>query len=332
MPSPRFQLGTATDAADVISQLCDFCVTQGYVKDEYVGASGKAAVHYADGLVKIYPSFRWDTTAKANVGIFNALGWTNGQNPGNHPDDSGQGVISGTDATIATGRCAPLINGAMSYWFFATPNHSVYAVAKVASDTFVHFGFGAPQALDLNNAPYEFAYGHAFKSGAAAGTAVHVGSSFLLDALVDDTGVAFAASAHIEGMPNKTSSKWGVVGNIATPGTDRGGATRNKLLGGMRGGFVARAFGRPGNSNLFGIVPFTPIVIGAKQSGGTNIHLLGIMQNLGFVNMEFYAGGQSIIVGSTGNPWYLFPTHKKTGASTIGTGYSGIAYYADPGS
>jgi len=337
-----FQTGTATSVADLLtgtSGLAAFATSlgsPGWVQD-YV-ASDRLFLHYAVGAIAHYMGFRWDQAGTpANVGIYQATGFVNSSTlPGNQTNDSGQGAVASDNATLGTGRCAPLVNGSMPFWFFGSRTSSgsstyVHAVVQVATDTFVHFGFGTLGRIGNAWTGGEYSYGHAYKATDQHGSAVNTASSFLLDALCDGgAGAPFRATVRAQFLPNPAPSVWGVCGKFSTgPGTDRSGATRSAIMGGFRGGFLARAFGRWKSDTSIANVPIYPIGIMANQNSGADGYLLGSMRDIGGVNIQFFNAGDVVSIG--GDDWVLFPTQKKSGDNVVGSTYwSGIAYKVIP--
>jgi len=324
--------GTANDIPDLFTQLATFAQAHGWTKDSSGVNTERLFLHHTASAT-CYTSFRWDSGAPQYVGIYHALGYINSSTaPGSHTNDSGQGVISGTNATIGTGRHAKLTNAPMPYWFFQSDanaaTHYIHCVAQVADGECVHFGFGAISKVGDLWTGGEYAYGSAYKATDTHGSAVNSDSSYLLDGLCDSSsGAPFRASLHIEGIPGQAVGKWGVVGNFASAnaGTDRGATARTKTLGGFRGGAIARAFGRIGSNNQLGLVPIYPIAAATLTEADAVIRILGEINDVGGMNIQAYELGDTMLIGA--DTWYVFPTKKKSGDNVTGsTYYSGIAY------
>lgn len=314
--------GTAANVLALMQAIRDFATAYGWTNDH--DASDRLHLHKGT----LYVSFRWAASNPTNVGIFHALGFVNsGTDPGNHTDDSGQGVISGVDATIATGRHAPLINGSMTYWIFEDTSY-LYVVVKTATNDYRHFGWGAVDEVGDDWTGGTFAYGWRWNSGSSDFDllAVRTDSAMLLDAL--GTELAFAASVHLEGIPNQAAGKWGVVGDLSSAGTDRGSSARTKIVGGFRGGIGRQ---HPWSSqNQAGLVPLYSIPILAKVNSDTDLYLLGTMPGVRGVDLSFFAAEDSIVIG--GQTWRFFPS-KARGAYdgvTQTTAKQGIAYLVVP--
>lgn len=336
------QAGTATGVVDLMTKLASFA-TVGLGWTVNYNPADRLFLSYSPTV--LFPSFRWDATppgagARYNVGIFHGrqFGGT-GFAPGDNAHlDSGQGIVSGVNATIATGRHAPLINGSMNYWFFgATNGRYVHVVAQTDVADFVHFGFGSLVKISSSGSwtGGEYVYGHAYNAANEHGAAIELTSSHLLDALCDAAGGApFRASLRMKFIPDQGASEYGVVGNFATSGvgTDRGGATRSKVRGGFRGGFTGRAQGRYGADTHVGLAPMHPILIGANTTdggGANNLYLLGTMRDVRALNVQFLEPGETFIYGP--DTWMAFPTKRKSGDDVAGSAagssyFSGVAY------
>ena len=216
-----YSIGTATNIGDLFTKLSSFAQAQGWTED--YAASDRLFLHKST----VYVAYRWDSGAPLNVGIYHALGFTSsGTAPGSHTDDSGQGAVSGTDATIAAARSVLLVNSSMAYWFMAGTTY-LHVVVRLATNDYRHFGCGIlnPKIGDAWTGG-EYCYGWRWNAASSdvSNLAVRTDSSMLLDAL--GTEPAFAGSLHLESIPNQAAGKWGLVG-----ATLSGGAGNDRLTG-----------------------------------------------------------------------------------------------------
>ena len=88
-----FETGTATSHEDFFNQLSTFAVANGWTEDEHDTVNDEIAL----SLSTIFVSFRYNNTDA--ISIHQALGFTPGNTPGNHPDDSGNGLKTGAITT-----------------------------------------------------------------------------------------------------------------------------------------------------------------------------------------------------------------------------------------
>lgn len=316
-----YEASQSTSMIDFFTKLSTFAVANGWTEDhsDYV-TNRRLAIHRST----VYVQFNWDSATPANVGVYQSTGFTgSGTAPGNHTGDSGQGVVSNTNATIATGRHVALDNDTNNYWFFESDTY-LHAVVEVTSGVFAHFGMGILSKFGDNWTGGEYAYGVKQGSLVASNGAIDAAGSYLLDGLTSNSNVAFMASLKMSGIPNQGASTWGVVGGaITTPGNDRGGSARSKVYGGYRANTMARAFGRIGSSNAQGLVPGYPITCFA-QTSTSDLYYLGSMPDVRGINMQYYVAGDEVTIG--GDTWVIFPSRQKSEFNTAGSKYQGIMY------
>lgn len=324
------QTAQATNIADLFSQLSTFAVANGWTQDH--SASDRLFLTKSTCSV----AFRWATSSPTCAAIYQHTAFINSStNPGNHTNDSGQGNISSSNATLLTGRHVLLPNSSMTYWFFED-NDYIHVVVETASQQFVHFGFGILEKIGTWTGG---AYSYGNRNDPAGGTsslALRPLSSFLLDGLAGTstptTVRPFCSTIHMEGMPGAGgSSRWALAwaGGNANVGTDRAGNARLNVQGGFRGGPVARAFGRMGNSIGSGLIPMYPINCYYDNPAADRWYPIGYMKDVRGMNIRYYNGGDEITVGS--DTWVVFPARYKTiVSSTAGTRNLGIAYRKVP--
>ena len=329
--------------ADFITKLDTFLVSEGWTSDELNLGGGEWGI----SRDTIFAQARWDTGTPSTIGLYHSLGFISPATlPGNHTNDSGNGAISGTNATLVTQRSFTTTNTPVQYWAFTSTGSPHYAHIVVQTTTvpqFVHLGFGIIDKIgDWTGG--EYCYGARNQSGFTSSVAILPGTTALLDGLSADASFPqpsnmeeFVATVHIEGLPNQLgggSGKWGVaMGNqgLANLGTDRAAVARARLIGGFRGSLIARAFGRFQSTAVDGLIPMYPIALWYED--GSNVivplnadYLLGFQQDVRGMNIADFVGGDIAPIG--GDDWYLFPTFAKgeTGSLSTTSGHQGIAY------
>ena len=313
---------TVSTMTDFATKLDSFAVANGWTQDEFNSGTGRFAL----SKTTVFMSFRWDTGDAQSLGVYQALAWVTSTDPGDHTDDSGNGKVSGTQATIATGR-AVFLASPVQWWGFEDANY-IHFVVEISGGVYIHGGFGIIDKIgDWTGG--EYAYGFKHKTGTATNVAVSVETSALLDGLSAFSSIEdFVATMHIEGLQNQTASgKWGVcVGAHSSLGTDRGSTGRDKIVGGFRGGPMARPFGRFGNDTFTGLQPMYPILNWYVDTTTGDTHPLGWMKDVRGFNGEFRVAEELITIG--GDTWQVFPTRIKgsTGALTNTSGHQFIAY------
>lgn len=315
-----YETGTATSISDLFSKLNTFATTAGWTIDH--SASDRLFLTRTVSGNTCSVAFRWSTTSPTCAAIYQHTAFiSSGTDPGNHTNDSGQGAISGTDATLLTGRNVLLPNGTMPYWFFEDDNY-LHIVVEAATQQYRHFGFGV---LVKSGTWTGGAYSYGWRNGSTGTSdlAVTETASHLLDGLAGSSTPAtqrpFMATVHIESLPNQTASgKWGLAwaGGLANTGTDRGGTARENLQGGYRGGPIARGIGRYGGAVTNGLVPGYPIGVWYDDRVQARWYELGYMPDVRGANVNNFSGGDEILIGS--DTWILFPAKYKTVISANG--------------
>lgn len=325
-----YQTAQATTIADLFSQLETFAVAQGWTSN--YSASDRLFLTKSTCSV----AFRWASSSPTCAGMYQHTAFINSStDPGSHTNDSGQGAVSGSDATLLTGRHIPLLNSTMTYWFFEDTNY-IHVVVETSSARFIHFGFGTLDKLGTWTGG-EYSYSSRIDpAGGPSNLATRPLSSWLLDGAAGVTSATtvrpFCSVIHMESMPNQTGSgKWAVAwaGGAANTGTDRGGTARANVQGGFRGGPVARIFGRYGGAVTSGLVPMYPIVCYYDDPSNARWYEIGRMSDVRGFNVKNFSGGDEIVVGS--DTWVVFPARYKTVVSNSGgTRNLGMAYKVVP--
>lgn len=316
-----YQTGSATDLADLVTKLFTFATANGWTSDQLSTGTGQAAFHRGN----VYISFRWNTTTPLHMGLYQALGYTGGNQPGQHPNDSGDGAVSSTNSSLLNERCVSEIgNGPFpSYYFFDSDTY-LHVVVETSTDVFRHFGFGELTKFgDWTGG--EYCYGHMRASSGTPITSTHcVG----LDALFSDGSLRErCATVHLEGLPGMAgASKWGCVGNFTTaPVNDPAGNARVLVRGGLRGGLIGRQFGIVPAGSASGLQPMYPIGLFYRNLANSNCYWLGWQTDVRGCNVRFHAPKAEVTIGS--DVWVFFPmTKRTTAAETEASQYAGIAY------
>lgn len=315
---------TTSGLSDLVAKVNAFLVANGWTSDELNVGTGKWAMHKG----AVYFSGRWDTAGPNNLGLYHALGYTGGNDPGNHPNDSGCGNVSGSDASLGTSRHVPITNAPVRYYGFTDGGDCFHIAIQVnASLTFAHFGAGILNKLGATYTGGEYCYGHR-----SNGTSPHTGtgSTFLLDGLLEHAspgGNGFAASIHLEGLPGEgASSKWGVCIADNTPGNDRAAVARIICQGGFRGGPIAHSMARFEPSLTKGLIHAYPIAAFYRRTNASgDIYPLGFLPNVLGFNLRNQANADELASGS--DTWKVFATSIRsiTGGADSTTKLQGLA-------
>lgn len=326
-----FETGSANDLEDLLSKLSTFATaTAGvWVEDEFDTGNGKFALHKSAGFGDIYVSARWDTGTPLHLSLHQALGFTASNEPGTHPDDSGNGYntnSSHTNTNLASERhVSDLGDGPFPSYFFFEDDHYIHVVVEIDTDTFRHFGFGFLNPKHGTFTGGEYCYGH--RTIQSTNHSPLNGADYaLLDGLC--TQEPHCPTVHVEGLPNQPgSSKWGVcfVSASGPINNDTGGNAREGIQGGFRSGPIAGELGKFTGSALTGNVPMYPITIWHRDYTDDRIRPLGTMPDVRALNIRHFLPRQEVVIGS--DTWVMFPFSLKTLDNIVERSYySGIAY------
>ncbi len=330
-----FETGQAADIPDLIAKLSTFLQANGWTEDQRDNTAKQFAFHKGT----VYFSGRWGSDTANIMSLHQALGYTGGNAPGNHPNDSGQGynaTSSQTRTNLFTERNVDFVGTGPypNYWFFekdASPAY-IHVVVEVSTGLFVHFGSGTLSKFgDWTGG--EYLYGHYHPS--TNNNELLGDSSIGLDGLGNSTSSTDEdryATLHIEGLESQAvSGKWGVVWARDTSlGTDTAAVARAFIQGGLRGGPIASDFGFFAGSPTTGLIPGYPIALwhvnGDVGVGtGTKVRLLGYQADVRGVNIRHFSPAQVVPYG--GDDWLVFPMSLRDINSVArGSGYLGIAY------
>lgn len=319
---------------DFLDKLRAFAVANGWTQDEWNTGTGRLCLSKSPGASTIFVSFRWDTGTPANIGIYQALGWSAATDPGNHPNDSGNGKISGTNSELDDERHVLVADPPVQWWGFED-DHYIHAVIQTNLNRYHHIGFGLLDKVgDWTGG--EYCYGFRYQYNFSSSVAVLGGTSMLLDGLTVDTGgqqqdmQLYAATLHAEGLPNQGGSgKWAVVmGNQPSGdlGVDRASVARIHVVGGFRAGPIPRIFGRFSADSEKGLIPMYQIAAWHWDRTTGDVRHLGFQKDTRGVNIQYFGAGDEVVIGS--DTWTLFPSLIKSvgGVITNTTAFQGVAY------
>lgn len=323
-----YETGTATDLANLLGKLLTFATANGWTQDEFDTVNGKIAFHKNN----IYISGRWNVATPLVLSIHQALGYTGGNEPGTHPNDSGNGYNTTSDHTntlLDNERSVPNIGDGSfpSYYFFEDDNY-LHVVVEISSNVFRHLHFGEiDKYSDWTGGEYCCAQ-YQWVAGP-----IDFRNNCCFDGLFEDTGgdnKRRASTIHIEGMPNQdAASKWGQIwgyhDSAATIPDDTAGEAKISCQGGFRGGPIARMFAWIPSGSTSGMISMVQIGLWYVDISTSFVYLLGYLPDVRFLNIRNFAPKQEITIGS--DVWVIFPLSEKTTSAGVNTTYySGIAY------
>lgn len=320
-----------TSINDLMVKLDAYLVLQGWTSDQIDTGAGKWAIHKTGIGDDVYVQARWATASPTVIGLYQSTGFINtSTDPGNHTGDSGNGVISGTNATIATGRHVN-VGTPIRYWAYVDTDyvHVVVERQSAGERQFVHFGFGVLSKIGSWTGG-SYCYGWLYDTATGAGN--RLSCTVLLDGLAATDATSnmqnYVATVRLSGFRNQLASQWAVIqGANSTLGTDRAANARNRVVGGFRGGPIARAFGRLQTQNQKGLMPGYPVMVWYWNTTNNHVEPMGFQKDVRGVNMQFYSPADEITVGS--DTWVVFPSHIKypgSGLAAGSSGYQGIIY------
>jgi len=329
-----FETGTLSGIADFWSKFNTFVTANGWTQDQLDTVNRRYAFHKNS----LYLSSRGASDTFSAVSLHQALGYTGGNMPGKHPNDSGQGynaTTSQTRANLITERYIDFVGTGPypTYWFFendASPAY-VHGVIEVSVGRFAHFGIGELVKFGTWTGG-EYCYGHHINGSSMQ---LQPDSCIGLDGLASSTAGTDedrVPTLHCEGLPSQPGTgKWGVVWARDTSlGVDDAGVAREYIQGGFRAGPIASDFGFFAGSIVNGLIPMYPIALWhvtgdiAVGSGALGRYI-GYQADVRGINIRNFTPGQEIPYG--GDTWIVFPSSiRDTAAITGSSGYQGIAY------
>lgn len=335
-----FETGALADIPDLWAKLSTFLTANGWTEDQRDNTAKRAAFHKvaASGNL-LYFSTRWGSDTANIFSLHQALGYTGGNAPGDHPNDSGQGynATSGqTRANLLTERNVDMIGTGPypRYWFFekdASPCY-IHVVIEVSTGIFVHFGCGEIVKFGTWTGG-EYLYGHYHPTTNTTG--LQNDTSVLLDGLHSSSSgdnPNRVPTLHLEGFSNQAvGGKWGVVwGRDSNLGLDTAGVARCFVQGGYRAGPIASDFGFFAGSLQNGLIPMYPIALwhvngDVAVGSGSLARYLGYMGDVRGINLRNFSSAQTVPYG--GDDWIVFPSSlRDTNTIARASGYQGVAY------
>jgi len=349
-----FETGSATSLSDFFAKLSTFLTANGWTNDTAADASpasGTQAYHKGSVGSGVWVSFAWDNTGGGtenieDLAMYQALGYTDGNESGTHPDDSGNGY-NGANPHVNNNldnerQITNFGNGPYpSYHFFENDTNPTYVhiAVEVTTGRWVHFGFGELDKFgDWDTASGgEYAYGYRLSNTTSSITNVHTNSIGLSGYLEWSVGGSIeakcAATMHMEGWPNQPSGgKWARVSgqyqNIESDddaGEDTAGVAMVSVGGGFHASPIATQYAYISASTTSGFIPMYPVACFYYDWTTKYAYLAGWQKDVRGINMKNFAGGDTVLID--GDTWYVFPCGIKSVANVAFGSYNmGIAY------
>jgi len=321
-----YETGTASSQQDLLTKLSTFAQANGWTQDELDVPNKELCLHRST----CYVQFRWDAIASTgSIGVYQSTGYTAGLTPGNHPEDSGSGLI-GTGAITTQRRVAEIGDGPFTAYYFFEEDYYIHCVLEYAAGLFRHFGFGILEKVGSWTGG-EYAYGHVWYQGVASARDNPLDSRHALpfDALGSTTNTDYMTT-HAEALPGQAANgHWLVSWAGTTPGNDRAAQARGCSFGSLRGGPLSHAVAWLPVNPSNGYVPLTPIQLFYRRDPGLSTekwYLLGSPKDVRVVNIRYIAPAEEIAIGAA--TWKFFPWVRKQWlqADTDESGYAGLAY------
>lgn len=311
---------TYTDLDDLMTKFVAFAVTNGWTQDDLDLASNEAAISKGTKFM----SWSWDV-GQSRIFWFQALGFTGGNSPGNHPNDAGPQTGNARGTVIADGP-------ANADFFSGVESGSEYLIAAVerAPGLYTYWAFGdlikvgdwtGGEFLGKQSWP-----GHG-SAGADQDAPFDARNIPLLDSLHSEGGQG--DTVHIEGVHSQPAlEKWGEMRGSGSTNTDRNGEPRALLEGASRGGpwFNSLNFLEVQPTN--GFIPLQPWPIHYRSAAQWT--LLGFIPGMRGLKIRFITSREEFTLGS--DVWKAYPWVKKSDADS-GTPESeneGMAFLKTP--
>ncbi len=306
----RYYSGSYGDQDALIVALDAALVAEGWTQDELDTVTNNRAAWHIGNL---YVSASWNGT---DLLLYQALGYTGGNAPGAHPNDSG-----------SSHRVRDIGNAGGDYHFFTNDGTGVdflHAVIEYSPGFYRHFSMGNL----IKNGTWtggEYLAGSEWDQGAGIDSPAGGGHSTLFDGAVN--AGAQAATVHMEGFPNiSASSKWGISHTGAAVGNDTAGVARYRALGGMRKGWFVQPIGRMDPTSSSEFIPGAPSEVVAIDPTYTTLehrYWLGELPLLFVGSIAGFSVEDEVSIGA--ETWKCFPFARKAYVASSGIEQSGNA-------
>ena len=310
--------GTAATLTSFVDQLLTAVTANGWTM--FRDDPGNGIVEFNLGRHCI--SLRWEVATPTSLAIYQSLGFTAGNDPGDHYGDSGGGAVGSTAATLVTGRgIHGLVEPFVAHDIFIGDDY-VHVCLEHDAGRFRHFGWGVLKTESDMWEGGEYCYGQVALESGSSPTSTSM--SHLLDSCYT-TSDRHAATVLGLGI-TPTANTWWRVCTRTTAGDvgDRNGpGTRARIIGMSRGGLAQRNFMwipfTPRDGEFFPMA--TQSVWDIRIDTDMLISPWGHTPDLGMLNIVNVTPGTVVTVG--GDRWKMFPAVYKDSAST---GNLGVAY------
>jgi hypothetical protein len=321
-----YQTGTASSIEDLMQQLHDFAVSNGWTSDVMSTTNDWMAINNGS----VYVQFRWDNSDA--FACFHSRGFINTSTaPGNHTGDDGCGLVDASapyNASVSGGRRVYGIgNGPFTAYHFFTNGTTQYihCVLEYTPGVFRHWSFGTIDKIgDWTGG--EYCVAHGLVSTSLSGNNVLFSAS-------SGTTAADAnrcGSLHIEGMPNQSGGmQWMLFSTQSSAiGNDRAGNARITCPGStLDYNPYLSAFGKMRANPLNGFLPIIPKPVFWRNTSPTPSQylLLGFVPGMYMIQMANFNPGDEFTIGV--DTFKVFPLIGKQTSSGSGSSlYCGVCY------
>lgn len=303
-----YENGTATSQEDLMTKLRTFATSNGWTSDDWDTTNDEFAMHRNS----IYPSFRWDNTASTGgISIHQALGFTGGQTPGNHPNDSGNGQKAGTPINTER-RLDRIGDGTFPNYYFFSGSVYLHVVLEYATGLYRHMVFGELEKVGTWTGG-EFTMGHIWSTAAGQKDNPTYAAHYLPFDAVHNNLANETGTVHLEGFPDQPASgRWGLVTAMQSGlGNDGDSNGRAPIVGGVRDGPLTTAFQFIAANPSNGYIPLIPIPLFYAYYTPTpdEWRLLGFVPGMRVINIRNLSEGDEFTLGS--DVWKVFPWVRK---------------------
>lgn len=333
--------GSATGLEDFFAKFLTHVATlSGWTVDQSITTvdSGRQC---AISKGNLFVQYRWDTASPDTVAVYQSTAFDGvGVRAGLHTGDSGNGYNSSngtTEANLESERCVQNMgNSAYPNYYIYTDASATYihVAVEVNTDELRHFGCGNTSKFgDWDTmSGGEYVYGH---NGVTFSSALSQSGNCLLDGAQITASGSFnqndqGGTMRLAGAPNQDGAGvwahvWGAKDRVEL--NDSAGNPRAKVMGGSRGGLLARAFGFYGPGSTTGIAPLTPNLLTYldQSTSPPRAYILGFQPDVRTIHLRYLAQGDTFTLG--GDTWRVFPWVRRVeGAAAGDTDFLGFAY------